>query len=269
MFCLPGGLPVTRKIRIGVQLHPQHTTVDSYLEATRQAEEIGVDTIFNWDHFFPLYGDQAGSHFEAWTLLTAMAMVTNRAEIGCLVTCNSYRNAALLSNMAKTLDHISGGRLILGIGSGWNRRDYLEYGYEFGTAGSRLDALGHSLQVITQHWQVDVPRPVRDPIPLLIGGGGERKTLALVAQYANIWHSFGDVETYKHKASVLKDWCEKVGRDPEEIEHAVEVEGSAPVADLEAYVRAGATHLMLAGEDSPWDFAAMERLVRWRDQRNG
>lgn len=260
---------MTRKIRIGIQLQPQHTTTDSFLSATRRAEEIGLDTLFNWDHFFPLYGDPEGAHFEAWTLLTAMAMVTTRAEIGCLVTCNSYRNAALLSNMAKTLDHISGGRLILGIGSGWNRRDYREYGYDFGTAGSRLDALEESLGVIKQRWAVDVPRPVRNPIPILIGGGGEQKTLRLVAQHAHIWHSFGDVATYAHKAEVLKHWCEEVGRNPDEIEHAIEVDGDAPERLLDAYVSAGATHLTLAGEDSPWDFKAMERLVRWRDQRNG
>jgi probable F420-dependent oxidoreductase len=260
---------MTRPIRIGMQLHPQHTTVASFLDATRRAEEIGVDRLYNWDHFFPLYGDLDGSHFEAWTLLTAMAMVTQRAEIGCLVTCNGYRNAALLSNMAKTLDHISNGRLILGIGAGWNQRDYHEYGYEYGTAGTRLDALEHSLRKIKQRWAVDVPRPLRDPMPILIGGGGERKTLRLVAEHATIWHSFGDLETYQHKASVLKDWCERVGRHPDEIEHAVEVDGTAPLADLEAYVAAGATHLILAGEDSPWDFTTMERLVRWRDQRNG
>jgi probable F420-dependent oxidoreductase len=252
-----------------MQFQPQHTTVESLLAGVRRAEEIGLDTLWDWDHFFPLYGDRDGPHFEGWTLLTAMAMATQRAEIGCLVTCNSYRNPALLSNMAKTVDHISGGRLILGVGAGWNQRDYREYGYDFGTPGTRLAALEQGLQIIRQRWAVDAPPPVRDPIPVLIGGGGERKTLRLVAQYADIWHSFGDPETHARKSQVLRDWCERVGRNPDEIEHAVEPNASAPEREWDAYVAAGATHLILGGSDNPWDFYAMERLVRWRDARNG
>ena len=114
-----------------------------------------------------------------------------------------------------------------------------------------------------------MPRPLRNPIPILIGGGGERKTLRLVAQYADIWHSFGEPETYARKSQVLNDWCAKVGRDPDEIEHATEVRSSSSEADWEAYVDAGATHLLMAGGDSPWDFHDMERLARWRDKRNG
>lgn len=259
---------MARKIRVGMQFHPQHTTMESFLDGVRRADEIGLDTIWNWDHFFPLYGDRDGPHFEGWTLLSAMAMATKHAEVGCLVACNSYRNAALLSNMAKTIDHISGGRLILGIGSGWNQRDYREYGYEFGTAGSRLDQLERGLETIKQRWAVDVPRPLRDPIPILIGGGGEQKTLRLVAQYADIWHSFGDADTQQHKSQVLRDWCARVGRAPDEIEHATEMRAHSSEQELDAMVAAGATHIILGGED-PFDFAAMERLVNWRDTRNG
>ncbi|GAC1614653.1 MAG: LLM class F420-dependent oxidoreductase [Ktedonobacteraceae bacterium] len=229
---------------------------------------MGADTIWNWDHFFPLYGDPEGGHFEGWTLLTAMATMTQRAEIGCLVTCNTYRNAALLSDMAKTVDHISNGRLILGIGAGWFERDYTEYGYEFGTGGSRLEALEKSLQTILHRWEADVPRPVRYPLPILIGGGGEKKTLRIVARYANMWHGFGDFQTYGHKIEVLNNWCKEEGRNPQEIEHACGAPGDADPAQLDAYLKAGATHFIL-GMGAPWNFDTVAKLLKWRNQRQG
>lgn len=250
-------------IRVGVQLHPQHTTYPSFAAAVRQSEELGVDSIWNWDHFFPLYGNPNGNHFEAWTLLTAMATLTSRAEVGCLVTCNSYRNPALLSDMAKTVDHISGGRLILGMGAGWFHRDYQEFGYEFGTAPYRLRALRDALPIIKKRWEVDVPPPIRNPIPICIGGGGEKVTLKITAQHATIWNSFGPPETYQRKNTILDNWCQEVGRNPAEIERSV----SLPPKDLpllNALHNAGATHFILElGE--PWDFGAVEKLVRWRE----
>ncbi len=248
------------RIRVGVQLHPQHTTWESFSGAVRQAEAIGCDTIWNWDHFFPLYGDPQGNHFEGWTLLTAMATITTRAEVGCLVTCNSYRSAALLSNMAKTVDHISGGRLILGIGAGWFERDYSEFGYEFGTAPDRLRALGEALPVIKRRWEVDVPRPTR-PIPILIGGGGEKVTLKLTAQYAQIWHGFGDPETIKRKNAILDEWCAQIGRDPAEIERSV---SPARGVSLDEYLAVGVTHFIF-GMGEPWDFGAAEAALKWRE----
>jgi probable F420-dependent oxidoreductase len=253
-------------IRVGIQLHPQHTTYQEYANAVRKVEEIGVDSIWNWDHFFPLFGDPQGNHFEGWTLLTAMATLTSRATIGCLVTCNTYRNPALLADMAKTVDHISQGRLILGIGAGWFERDYKEYGYEFGTAGSRLAALAEALPIIKHRWEVDVPKPVQNTIPILIGGGGEKKTLRLTAQHAQMWHGFGDAETLLHKMEVLDNWCHEVGRDPNEIERSAGTNADDSDEARDAVVAAGATHLIL-GMTNPFDFAAVEKLVKWRDSR--
>ncbi len=249
-----------RSIRIGVQLHPQQTTWASFADAVRHAEQIGVDTIWNWDHFFPLYGDPAGAHFEGWTTLTAMATLTSRVEVGCLVICNSYRNPTLLSNMAKTLDHISGGRLILGLGAGWFERDYREYGYNFGTAAERLRALGEALPVIKQRWEVDVPPPTR-PIPILIGGGGEKVTLRITAAHAQIWHGFGTPDTIRHKNGVLDAWCAQLGRDPQAIERSV---SPSKGESLEAYVEAGVSHFIF-GMGEPWDFGPVEQALRWRE----
>ncbi|MBI3976701.1 MAG: LLM class F420-dependent oxidoreductase [Chloroflexi bacterium] len=257
---------MTQRIRVGVQLPQQHTTYAAYADAVRRAEDLGVDTIWNWDHFFPLSGDPNGSHFEAWTLLTAMAMLTRRAEIGCLVTCNSYRNPALLASMARTVDHISGGRLILGMGAGWFARDYREYSYEFGTAASRLRALRRSLPIIKDRWQKDTPRPVRNPIPILIGGGGERVTLRLTAQHADLWNGFGPPENFRHKNAVLTSWCRELGRDPAAVERTAAV-GDHDLDRLDAYVAAGATHLIL-GWHAPWELRAVERLVDWRERRS-
>src|SRR5581483_10436078 len=162
-------------------------------------------------------GEKDGPHFEGWTLLTAMAMLTTRAEVGCLVTCNGYRNPNLLADMARTVDHISAGRLILGIGAGWNQRDYDEYGYEFGTPASRLKELGNSLPIIKARWEKLNPPPVRN-IPILIGGGGEKVTLKLTARYADLWNGFGPPENWQRKNEILTNWCHEVGRDPAAIE---------------------------------------------------
>jgi probable F420-dependent oxidoreductase len=185
-------------------------------------------------------------------------------EIGCLVTCNSYRNPELLADMARTVDHISGGRLILGIGSGWFRRDYDEYGYDFGTAGSRLDALGESLPRIVERWGKLNPAPTRR-IPILIGGGGEKKTLRLTAAYADIWHGFGSAEVAAHKVRVLDEWCDRIGRDPSEIERSLGVGENPPVAVADDLLRAGITMFTVHCGGPDYDLSGLKDWVAWRD----
>ncbi|MCV7199045.1 LLM class F420-dependent oxidoreductase [Mycobacterium angelicum] len=255
-------------VRIGVQLQPQHAPQYGQMrDAVRRCEDIGVDIVFNWDHFFPLYGDPDGAHFECWTMLGAWAEQTSRIQIGALVTCNSYRNPELLADMARTVDHISDGRLILGIGSGWKRKDYDEYGYEFGTAGSRLDDLAGALPRIKSRLGKLNPAPTRD-IPVLIGGGGERKTLRLVAEYADIWHSFTSIDEYPAKSAVLERHCADVGRDPAGIQHSAAVESAGGLtANADALVGVGVTLLTVGCDGPDYDLSAAEALCKWRDGR--
>ncbi|SDS40131.1 LLM class F420-dependent oxidoreductase [Microlunatus soli] len=256
-----------RPMRIGVQIQPQHVDYAAIRRTVDAVEELGVDVIFNWDHFFPLTGDPDGKHFECWTMLAAWAEQSSRAEIGALVTCNTYRNPDLLADMARTVDHISAGRLILSIGAGWFDRDYREYGYEFGTAGSRIDALAEAMTRIKARWAKLNPQPTRK-IPVLIGGGGERKTLKIVAEHADIWHGFGDAETLQHKNSVLDDWCAKVGRDPAEIERAAGAGGNPDTTGDALY--ATGTRLLTIDCDGAtnYDLGPLKDWLAFRDDKN-
>ncbi|MBF4633573.1 LLM class F420-dependent oxidoreductase [Agreia pratensis] len=268
----------SRPVRIGIQIAPQHSDYTTIRDTLRQLEELGVDIAFNWDHFYPLSGDPAGLHFEGWSMLAAWAEQTSTIEFGPLVTCNSYRNPDLLADMARTVDHISAktpgaeGRLVFGIGSGWFERDYDEYGYEFGTVGQRLDALGEALPRIEARWGKLNPAPTRK-IPVLIGGGGEKKTLKLVAKHATIWHSFSDVPTLRHKLEVLRAHASDVGRDVSEIEISNDVKltgafGSADAAVLDEKTEAGVTLFTLGITGPSIDLGPVKDLLAWRDEKN-
>jgi len=247
-----------RQFRVGVQLHPQATTTGDLLAAAAAADDAGVDSVWVWDHFYPLYGDPDATHFEAYTLLAAMAVRTSRARLGAMVTCNSYRNPNLLADMARTIDHLCGGRFDLGIGSGWFERDYTEYGYDFGTAASRLGDLERDLPVIAHRLSVLNP-PAVGPLPILIGGSGPKVTLRLVAEYADAWNSFGPPERFAELNGVLNEWCEKVGRAPGAIERTVCINPDE-VDAADAYVEAGAEHLIVMC-GAPFDLDPVVALI--------
>ena len=261
-------------IRIAAQLHPQHGAWADLRAAAIRADRLGYDIVYTWDHFFPLYGDRDGAHFECWTMLAAIAEATEHVEVGPLVACNSYRNPDLLADMARTVDHISGGRAILGIGAGWNRRDYEEYGYRFASTGERLAALESAIPRIQDRLARLQPPPVR-PLPLLIAGVGEQRTLRLVARYADGWHAHfpSHVSELHPKIEALQRWCDEIGRDPHEIEWGVGVEPTDLDRfldeDAPAYLALGFTQFTLGFNGPRWNVEAAERWLRWRDERNG
>ena len=246
-------------MKIGVQLHPQGTTAAELRDAWQRADALGVDSLWLWDHFYPLYGDPEASHFECYALLAAMASTTSHATIGALVTCNSYRNPQLLADMARTIDHLSDGRFVLGIGSGWFERDYTEYGYKFGTAPERLRALGQALPVIKERLAKLNP-PATGPMPIMIGGGGEKVTLRLVARHAQMWNGFGTPAELKQKNAIIDRWCAEESTDPAAIERTTLLSDPGAL-DIAAYEDAGINHIILA-IGPPFALDGVERVLQ-------
>jgi F420-dependent oxidoreductase-like protein len=203
------------------------------LQLARHVEQTGWDGIWYADHFMPNAADTSAPWPEAWITLAALGAQVPRLRIGTLVAGNTYRHPAVLAKMAATLDHITGGRVVLGLGSGWQENEHRQYGIPFHTVGERLQRLDEACSVIKllfsetkasfdgRFYQLDEaslePKPVQDPLPLLIGGGGERVTLRITARHADEWNVWGTPEILKHKMAILDEHCAELGRDPKAI----------------------------------------------------
>jgi alkanesulfonate monooxygenase SsuD/methylene tetrahydromethanopterin reductase-like flavin-dependent oxidoreductase (luciferase family) len=227
-------------IRIGALCWNQYTDWQSLLQAGIRADELGYTSLWTWDHVYPIVGDSHGPNYEGWLTITAWAQATKRARIGLMVGANPFRNPALVAKMATTLDHISGGRAILGIGAAWFEEEHRDFGMEFGSGfPERLRWLGEALPIMRgmldgteptakgdhyhSQYTRNLPAPIQAHLPICIGGGGEQVTLKLVAKYGDMCNIGGGLAAVQHKEEVLLKHCETVGRDPGEIERTTNV----------------------------------------------
>ena len=226
-------------IKVGVLPWGQRTDWPSLQDVGRRADELGYDSLWTWDHLYPIQGDWRGPIFEGYLTLAGWACVTSRATLGLMVGANPFRNPALTAKMVTTLDHMSNGRAVLGIGGAWFEREHealrprLRVGVRRASRparrGGRADAddasrrAGHRRRSGTTRAKEvrNDPPPIQARLPILIGGNGERKTLATVARYADAWNTGGDIEFVRHKDEVLRRWCRDVGRDEAEIERTL------------------------------------------------
>jgi len=252
----------SRPFKVGVTIHPQQCTIQELRDAWRRADDLGVDSIWFWDHFFPLYGNPNGNHFECWSILAAAAIDTRAPQIGPMVTCAGYRNPDVLASIAATVDQLSGGRLVLGLGAGWFARDYAEYGFDFGEARDRVRLLKEVLPRIKQRIKKLRPGPA-GPMPLLIAGGGEQVMLRLVAEHAQMWNSIASTGEFARKSALLDDYCRRIGRDPAEIERTANVGGLTPKV-IDEWLKAGLQHFVLRMAH-PFETKDVERLLKVRD----
>lgn len=226
-------------VKLGAVLWSQATDWNGFLGAAQHADDLGFDSIWTWDHIYAIFGDPYQPILEGYTALAGLALGTKRAELGLLVGANTFRNPGLVAKMMVNIDHMSGGRAILGLGGAWFELEHTAFGIDFGAGfGQRLDWMDEALAAIRPLIDGDTvtsesdgvysfddlrldPLPTRRPMPIMIGGSGERKTLRSVAKYADQWNAFGSPETLQHKDSVLRRHCEEVGRDHTEIERTV------------------------------------------------
>ena len=265
-------------LKTGILLWSQAATWPEMLDAAKRVDRLGYEHLWTWDHLYAIFGDPYQPIVEGWTSLAAWAMVAERTRLGLLVGANTFRNPGLVAKTAETLDHISEGRAILGIGGAWMEAEHTAHGIDFGTGfGQRLDWLDESVgamralldgQTVTSapggRYQFDDlrhnPLPVQPHMPIMIGGSGEKKTLRTVARYADMWNAMGTPEFMAHKVEILRGHCEAVGRDIAEIEFTLGVKLTIRDSKAEAVrVREAAMthnrtpHEDIADDDTFWE----------------
>jgi len=239
-------------LKLGILLWSQATDWPQFLESAKRVDELGYDHLWTWDHLHPIFGATDQPIYEGWTTLAAWAMATKRVRLGLMVGANTFRNPGLFAKCATTLDHISGGRAICGVGGAWFEYEHVAHGIDFGSGfGQRLDWMDDAVGVmralfdgreVTHHSEkyhfeelAHLPLPLQKRLPIMIGGSGEKKTLRTVAKYADMWNAAGSVDEMRHKDAVLRRHCEDVGRDEREIERTLEVH--LVIRDSEAEAR--------------------------------
>jgi alkanesulfonate monooxygenase SsuD/methylene tetrahydromethanopterin reductase-like flavin-dependent oxidoreductase (luciferase family) len=228
-------------LKTGILLWSQAATWPEINDAAKAVDRLGYDHLWTWDHVYAIFGDPYQPIFEGWSALAAWAAVTERTRLGLLVGANTFRNPGLTAKIAETLDHISGGRAILGIGGAWFDLEHQAHGIDFGSGfGQRLDWLDEAVAAMRGvldgrsvtspaggRYAFDdlrhSPLPVQKRLPIMIGGSGEKKTLRTVAKYADMWNAMGPLDVMAHKVDVLKRHCDEVGRDMSEIEFTLGV----------------------------------------------
>jgi alkanesulfonate monooxygenase SsuD/methylene tetrahydromethanopterin reductase-like flavin-dependent oxidoreductase (luciferase family) len=239
-------------LKLGILLWTQAGSWPEMVAAARRVDELGYEHLWAWDHLYGIFGDPYQPIFEGWSLLAGWAMVTERARLGLLVGANTFRNPGLTAKTATTLDHISGGRAILGLGGAWFGLEHEAHGLDFGSGfGQRLDWLDEAVAACrtlldggevtsdgSGRYAFDglrhAPLPIQRRLPIMIGGSGERKTLRTVARYADMWNAMGEVDVMAHKVEVLRGHCADVGRDPAEIEFTLGVKVTIRDSQAEA-----------------------------------
>jgi alkanesulfonate monooxygenase SsuD/methylene tetrahydromethanopterin reductase-like flavin-dependent oxidoreductase (luciferase family) len=257
---------------MGVALWSQASDWPSFLSAAQRAERLGYDHVWTWDHLYAIFGDPLQPIFEGYAALAAVAQATERIRLGLFVGANTFRNPGLAAKSLVTIDHISGGRAIMGLGGAWFGREHEAYGLEFGSGfGERLDWLAEAAPAVRTlldggevtsapggYYAFDrlrlVPPPLQAHLPLMIGGSGERKTLRIVARSADIWNAFGLPEELARKDAVLRDHCDAVGRDHREIERTIGCKITIRSTDEEA--RRALAGILAANGLAPADIVA-------------